>query len=239
MKLLKRLCILLFLLIANENLSAQRDPGDTLLIHRPKYFGIFFGRIQFAGAPHPIYDEVPQAYLGKQAIKVTVTDALHTGLFFTFPFLHRMEWDAGVGVFSFQRKTIWADVTRITPGYNPQVLDYHTWSDPKPITVMEFRSYFSCELIRTENYAVLAGGGGWLATQRMPSSLNPGSAGFEANFTGYYRFHKKSFVQIHLSPGWMKNGYYINFGLGICYEGQRLMRAHPKHYYVRTYDPEE
>jgi hypothetical protein len=46
-------------------------------------------------------------------------------------------------------------------------------------------------------------------------------------------------VQVHLSPGWMKNGYYINFGIAICYEGQRLMRAHPKHYYVRSYDPEE
>lgn len=239
MKLLPRFCLLFVFSITAANLFAQRDPSDTLLIHRPRYVGIFIGRIQYAAALHAIYDEAPQAYLGKQTIKVTVGDAFHAGAFFTFPFLHRMEWDAGAGVFSFQRKTVWADVTKISNGYDPQVLAYHSWTDPKRITVMEFRSYFSCEITRTDEYAVLFGAGGWLATQRMPTNFSPGSVGIEANFTGYYRVHEKSYVQIHISPGWMKNGYYFNFGLAICYQGQRLMRAHPKHYYVRSYDQEE
>jgi hypothetical protein len=239
MKLLRRLYLFFMLIFYSGILFAQRDAGDTLLLQRPRYVGIFIGRIQFAGALSPIYDGVPNAYLGKQALKVTVGDALHAGLFFTFPFLHKMEWDLGAGVFSFNRQTVWADVTKITPGTDPQIVAYHTWTDPKKITVMEFRSYFSGELIRADDYAILAGGGGWIATQRMPGSFNPGSVGIEANFTGYYRVHEKTFMQVHLSPGWMKNGYYINFGIAICYEGHRLMRAHPKHYYVRSYDPEE
>jgi hypothetical protein len=240
MKLLKRLCFFLPLIFLTADLFAQRDAGDTLLVNRPRYFGIFLGRLQFSQAPHAIYDASPLPFTGQnQTIKVTVKDAFHGGLFFTFPFLHRMEWEGGFGVFSFQRDRVMAEVTQITPGSDPQVLAYHTWHDYKNLTVVEFRSYFSVELMRQENYAVLIGAGGWLATNSMPYSLNPGSVGVEGNVTGYYRIHEKSFVQIHLSPGWMRNGYYINFGIAICYEGQRMMRAHPKHYYVRTYDPNE
>ena len=239
MKLSRRLYFFL-LLFLSANLFAQRDAGDTLLVNRPRYFGIFIGRLQYAQALHSVYDATPLPFTSQpQIIKVDVGDAMQGGLFFTFPFLHRMEWEGGMGVFSFQRDRVMAEVTQVTPGYDPHILAYHTWHDHKNLTVAEFRSYFSVEIIRREDFAFLAGAGGWLATNSMPASLNPGSVGAEGDLTGYYQVHEKTFMQVHISPGWMKNGYYINFGIAICYQGQRMMRAHPKHYYVRTYDPNE
>ncbi len=203
MMLLKRFVFFLIIVFSTGHLFAQRDAGDTLLVHRPRYVGFFFGRIQYAQASHSLYDAAPSAYLGNQIIKVTVGDAYHGGMFFTFPFLHKMEWDLGAGVFSFARERVWAEVTQVTPGFDPHVVAYRTWHDPTRLTVAEFRSYFSCEVEQHDDYSILIGAGGWIATQTMVGSYSPGTVGLEGNVTGYYRFHNKTFVQMHLSAGWM------------------------------------
>jgi hypothetical protein len=232
--------ILFFFLFVAFDLAAQREGDDTLLIKRPQYIGVFIGRLQYTGAPHYLFESQPQAILGiTQVLKLRVDDAMHAGFFFTYPFLHRMEWDAGLGVFSFQRQKVFAEVTSLSTGYSNSIVSMHTWIDNKSLTVLEFRSHFSVQLIQRDNYSILLGAGGWLATQRMEPFLNPGSVGVEGNITAYYRYNKQSFVQIHLSPGVMRNGYYINATLGVCYQSMHTMRAHPKHYYVRTYDQEE
>lgn len=231
--------IILFLLILPGTLIAQRDAGDTLLIKRPQYLGIFFGRLQYTGADHNLYDKNPVAIIGiEQVLNLTVSNALHGGIFFTYPFLHRMEWDMGLGVFSFKRHKVRAEVTNISPTTG-DIISMHTWNDNRSLVVCEFKSHFSIKLIDREKYSFLLGAGGWLASQRMEPYLNPGTVGVEGNITAYYCYNKKSFLQVHVSPGWMRNGYYINMTLGICYQGMRTMRAHPKHYYVRTYDQEE
>ncbi|MDQ3108764.1 MAG: hypothetical protein M3R17_02625 [Bacteroidota bacterium] len=227
-----------FLLFITTAVSAQQD--DTTLIKRPQYFGIFVGRLQFTAPDHYLFQAHPKATLGiQQVLKLTVGDAMHAGLFFTYPFMRRMEWDAGFGVFAFQRQKIIAEVTDVSTGPSNNIVSMHTWIDNRSLIVTEFRSHFSVILIQREKYSVLLGAGGWLASNRMESYLNPGSVGVEGNITAYYRYHKSSFVQLHVSPGIMRNGYYINATLGICYQNQKTMRARPKHYYVRTYDPEE
>jgi hypothetical protein len=231
--------IILLLLVIPGMLSAQRDAGDTLLIKRPQYLGIFIGRLQYAGPEHDLYRSDPVAILGiDQVLKLTVGNAIHGGIFFTYPFLHRMEWDMGFGVLSFERHKVRAKVTNISPSTG-DIISMHTWNDNKNLIVAEFRSHFSVIVSEREKYSFLVGAGGWLASQRMEPYLNPGSVGVEGNFTVYYNYNKKSFAQVHVSPGWMRNGYYVNVTLGICYQGMRTMRAHPKHYYVRTYDQEE
>jgi hypothetical protein len=232
------LIIFLFVFIAT-NLFAQRDAGDTLLLKRPRYFGLFIGTLQNVEAKHYLFEQNHAMFIGPEITKLQVGNAIQGGLFFTYPFLHKMDWEMGFGVFSFQRQTTWEDYTSISTGPDPHVISSHTWIDNKPIVVTEVRTHFSYDLILRDNYSLLLGAGGWIASNRMPSTFNPGSVGLEGNVTAYYRYNEKSFVQIHFSPGWMKNGYYFNVSIGICYQGERLMRAHPKHYYVRTYDQDE
>ncbi|CAN5157276.1 hypothetical protein BH09BAC5_BH09BAC5_26740 [soil metagenome] len=232
--------VILFIVFSSTSVFSQRDAGDTLLMKRPQYFGVFVGRLQYMAAPHYLYEAQPIAELGiSQVIQLKVEDAMHAGFFFTFPFLHRMEWDMGFGVFSFKRQKVIAEVTSISSGYSNSIISMHTWIDNRSLVVTEYKSHFSVVAIQHENYSLCFGAGGWLASQRMEAKLNPGSVGVEANITAYYHYNKSSFVQIHVSPGWMRNGYYINFTLGICYQNMKTMRAHPKHYYVRTYDQEE
>jgi hypothetical protein len=226
----------LFLLLVTAAFAQE----DTTLIKRPQYFGIFVGRLQFVTPDHSLYESEPKPVVGiQQVLRLEVGDAMHAGIFFTYPFMRRMEWDAGFGVFSFQRQKIMAEVTNVTGGTNNTIVSMHTWINNKSLVVTEFRTHFSVILLQRDNYSILLGAGGWLASNRMESKLNPGSIGVEGNVTAYCRYHKNSFVQLHISPGVMRNGYYINATLGICYQTQKTMRARPKHYYVRTYDPEE
>src|SRR5689334_22521325 len=70
--------ILLLLIIIPGALFAQRDAGDTLLIKRPQYLGIFIGRLQYAGPDHYLYQHDPIAILGiDQVLKLTVGNAIH------------------------------------------------------------------------------------------------------------------------------------------------------------------
>ncbi len=233
------LLFLILLLIFPAAVFAQ-EGSDTTLIKRPQYFGIFIGRLQFTEASHYLYQGEPKAIIGvQQVIRLTVGDAMHAGLFFTYPFMKRMEWDAGFGVFSFRRQKVIAEVTNVSTGYSNSIVSMHTWIDNRNLVVTEFKSHFSIIITQRDNYSLLFGAGGWLASNSMESKLNPGSVGVEVNFTGYYRYHKNSFVQLHVSPGVMRNGYYINFTLAACYQTQKTMRAKPKHYYVRTYDQED
>ncbi len=221
-------------------MAQQRDAGDTLLIKRPRYVGLFGGTLQLTQAEHFLYNEQHTLEIGTQVLQLKVGNAVQGGFFFTYPFLHKMEWDAGFGVFSFKRQTRLEDVTALSSaGPTPQIISSHSWNENKNLVVTELRSYFSYDLIQRDNYSFLIGAGGWLASQRMKAAFNPGSAGVEGNITAYYRYNKKSYVQIHLSPGWMRNGYYINATIAVCYQGERTMRAHPSHYYVRTYDQED
>ncbi len=234
-----RLAVLFILIFSSANLFAQkRDAGDTLLIKRVRYLGLFVGTLQYM-QENVLYEHIHSIEIGPEVIKLQVGNAFQGGLFFTYPFLHKMEWDAGFGVFSFNRKKIWEDVTALSNGNDPHIVSSHTWIDNRKLIVTEVRSYFSYYLIQRDNYSFLIGAGGWLASNRMETYLNPGSIGVEGNITAYYRYNKKSCVQIHLSPGWMRNGYYFNATIGICYQGERTMRAHPPHYYVRTYDQED
>ncbi|HET6989985.1 MAG TPA: hypothetical protein VFJ43_01625 [Bacteroidia bacterium] len=239
MKFAPRLLILFLFVFSSEILSAQRDPGDTLLLKRPRYFGLFVGTLQNVEAAHYLYNEPHTMNLGTQVIKLQVGNAFQGGFFFTYPFLHKMEWDAGFGVFSFQRRTVYEDVTSISTGNDPHILSMHTWIDNKKLVVTDVRSYFSYDLVQRDDYSILFGAGGWLASNRMKTEYNPGSIGIEGNISAYYRYNNKSYVQVHFSPGWMRNGYYFNATIGICYQGERTMRAHPPHYYVRTYDRED
>ncbi len=231
---------LIFIFLFSFDGFSQRDEGDTLLVQRPQYFGIFLGRLQFMEANHVLYQAEVQPVLGeKQVTRLTVGDAMHAGIFFTFPFLHRMEWDLGFGVFSFKRQKEYAEVTALSNNYSNTIVSMHTIIDNKNLVVTELKSHFSVQIIQRDNYGIYMGAGGWLASQLMEPKLNPGSLGLEANLTGYYRYGKSSFAQIHISPGVMRNGYYINFTLGICHQTMKTMRPHPKHYYVRTYDQEQ
>ncbi len=225
--------------LISTNVIAQHDEGDTVLVKRAMYFGFFAGRLQFMEAEHFLYDQPHGMSLGPEVIKVQVGNAIQGGIFFTYPFLYKMEWDAGFGVFGFQRQTIWQDVSAISTTSPSSIISSSTWIDKKNLTVTEVRSHFSYNIIQRANFSLLIGAGGWLASNSMKAAFNPGSVGMEGNVTAYYLFNKKSFVQIHLSPGYMRNGYYLNMTLGICYQGQRTMRVHPKKYYVRTYELEE
>jgi hypothetical protein len=239
MKSALRLSVIFLFLFFATGAMAQRDAGDTLLLKRPMYFGLFFGTLQNVEARHYLYEAPHSMVVGPEVIKLQVGNAVQAGFFFTHPFLHKMEWDIGFGVFSFQRQTTWEDYEAISTGISPHVVSSSTWIDNKKLVVTEVRSYFSYDLIQKENYSLLLGAGGWLASNTMKAAYNPGSVGVEGNITAYYNYNKKSYVQIHLSPGWMINGYYFNVTIGICYQGERTMRAHPKHYYVRTYDQED
>src|ERR1041385_4340833 len=169
--------IILLLLLFPAALFAQRDAGDTLLIKRPQYLGIFIGRLQYAGPDHYLYQKDPVAILGiDQVLKLTVGNAVHAGIFFTYPFLHRMEWDMGFGVFSFERHKVKAKVTDISPTTG-DIISMHTWNDNRNLVVAEFKSHFSVLLFEREKYSFLLGAGGWLASQRMETHLNPGSVG--------------------------------------------------------------
>lgn len=236
MKSVFRLRILLLSLFVGGSLLAQKIDNDTTLIKRPRYFGLFFGTLQFTQADHFLYQAEPQIMIDDQVLQLKVEDAIQGGFFFTHPFLNRMEWDLGFGVFSFKRETKWMRVTAVSTGPTPMILSSQTWTNKKNLVVTELRSHFSYNLIQRDNYSILFGAGGWLASNTMKAAYNPGSVGVEGNITAYYRYNKKSYVQVHLSPGWMKNGYYINATIGICYQSQRTMRVHPSHYYVRTYD---
>ncbi len=230
---------IILLLIVPEAILAQ-EGTDTTLIKRPQYFGIFIGRLQFAEANHYLFETQVQPVVGiQQVLKLTVGNATHAGIFFTYPFLRRMEWDAGLGVFSFKRQKEIAEVTEVSTNTSNSIVSMHTWIDNKSLVVAELRSHFSIIVTQRDNFSLLFGAGGWLAANNMQAELNPGSVGVEANITGYYRYHKNSFVQLHVSPGVMRNGYYINFTLAVCYQTQKTMRAKPKHYYVRTYDQED
>lgn len=237
---MNRSVIFLILLLSSVDVFCQQEERDTSLIKRPQYFGIFVGRLQFTGADHYLYEAQPQAVLGiTQVLKLSVGDAMHAGIFFTYPFLRRMEWDAGFGVFSFRRQKVLAEVTNVSNGFSNSIVSMHTWIDNKSLVVTEFKSHFSINLIQRDNFSLLIGAGGWLASNSMKYYLNPGNVGVEANMTTYYRYNKNSFVQLHVSPGVMRNGYYVNVTLAACYQSQKTMRAHPKHYYVRTYDQED
>lgn len=239
MKVLFRFLLISLLIFVSSSLFAQRDASDTLLIKRPRYLGLFFGTLQYMQAEQFLVDRPHDLELGPEVIKLKVENAFQLGFFFTHPFLHKMEWDVGFGVFSFKRQKIWEDVTALSTSNTPYIVSSHTWIDNKNLTVTEVRSYWSYNFLQRDNYSILIGAGGWLASNRMEAAQNPGSYGVEGNITAYYRYNKKSHVQIHLSPGWMQNGYYINATIAICYQGERTMRVHPAHYYVRTYDPED
>lgn len=228
-----------FLFILALHISAQ-DAQDTSLIKRPQYFGIFLGRLQFVEASQYLFETNVQPIVGiEQVLRLTVGDAMHAGIFFTYPFLRRMEWDAGFGVFSFKRQKVIAKVTNVSSDASNTILSMQSWIDNKNLVVAELRSHFSIIAAQRENYSILFGAGGWLAANNMQSELNPGNVGVEANITAYYRYHNKSFVQLHLSPGVMRNGYYINATIAVCYQSLKTMRPRPKHYYVRTYDAED
>jgi hypothetical protein len=115
----------------------------------------------------------------------------------------------------------------------------HSWEDNRYLFVSEIKTHFSFQVVQRDNFGMLVGAGGWLAANRMPAYMNPGAIGVETNLTTYFRLHKKSFLQLHVSPGVCKTGYYINATVGICYQNQRTMRVRPKHYYVRTYEKDE
>lgn len=233
------LLTLILLAILPADIFAQGD-SDTTLIKRQQYFGIFIGRLQYTQASNYLFETDVKPMVGvQQVLKLTVGNAMHAGIFFTYPFQKRMEWDAGFGVFSFQRQKLIAEVTNVSSNTSNSIVSMHTWIDNKNLVVAKVRSHFSVIVSQRENYSLLFGAGGWLAANNMQSELNPGNIGIEANITAYYRYHKNSFVQMHLSPGVMRNGYYINFTLAVCYQNQKTMRARPKHYYVRTYDQED
>ncbi|MBI3512237.1 MAG: hypothetical protein HY064_16375 [Bacteroidetes bacterium] len=224
--------------------QAQRDPGDTLIVKRPVWVGIYVGFLQYTQATPMLINRAPRPDLLPQTIRYGIGDAVHGGVFLTYPFLHKMQWEIGGGLSSFHRFNEIATVTSVSSGNQPVVLAYHTSVYHQYLTVGEFRSYFSGEVVMHDNFTLLLGAGGWVAGGKLNQTLsgmeaNPGTIGIELSVSAYYFLFRSSYVQVHINPGWMRNGYYINATVGLSVKGERTMRPHPKHYYVRTYEQDE
>lgn len=210
---------------------------DTTLVKRPQYFGVFVGGLMSLGPSKYIYESSPSPVIGlNQVTKLEIRNAIQAGIFFTYPFLRRMEWDAGVGVFNFNRERTLTEVTELSNDTPRAIASMHSWREDEIIIIWELKTHFSVLLVQHDNFSILAGAGGWLTAHRPEPWLNPGILGVEGNITAYCKLRRKSFLQLHVSPGVMKNGFYINATLGFCYQNQKTMRVRPKNYYVRTYD---
>jgi hypothetical protein len=235
--------IILFLsLFISSGLFSQKDPADTLLIKRQRFAGLFVGGLFFVPDPGYVTDHEPAPVvgLGPQLVRMSMDNSWQGGFFFTFPFLYKMDWDLNFMVQGFIRTRYFTNVTSISNNSPPVITSYSKTIDHDFFVVSAFQTHFVYELFTHDRNQMTIGAGGWIGSGKLTADYDPGAGGAELCLNFYQQFgSNNNNFRLSICPGAMRLGPYINASIGYCVKGYRTMHAHPKHYYVRTYDYDE